>query len=442
MANKLTNKKNKTKASLDGFVNFTAALGVGANNQLSQSTYRLNPKTRVPIELEYAYRGSWIVAAAVDLPAEDMCRAGIEINSPLSPEETDAIQEEISSLGLWSSLTNCIKWARLYGGSLAYIMIDGQDPEEELNLDSIDIGQFKGIMALDRWMVMPSYSDTIIEMGKDFGLPRYYDLVADRSGFAGHLTRIHHSRLIRFVGIDLPFRQMMTENGWGESIIERIHDRLISYDSITTGAAQLAYKAHLRVMKIDGMRQIVSAGGAMLNGLNNQMAYMRQSQANEGIAVIDSTDSLEALTYSFAGLDTLMDKFSEQISGALQIPLVRLLGQSPGGLNSSGESDLITYYDGIAKHQESKLRQPLSYLLDILSRSVVGKEIPRGTRFKFNPLWLPKESETAEIASKNTNSIIAAYNAGLISREEARDEFRQSTERTKLYSNIKGDGSE
>jgi hypothetical protein len=34
------------------------------------------------------------------------------------------------------------------------------------------------------------------------------------------------------------------------SIVERIFDRLTSYDSTSVGAAQLAYKAHLRTAKI------------------------------------------------------------------------------------------------------------------------------------------------------------------------------------------------
>lgn len=65
---------------------------------------------------------------------------------------------------------------------------------------------------------------------------------------------IHHSRLIRFDGVTLPYQQAQTENEWGMSIIERIWDRLTAFDSATMGAAQLVYKAHLRTMKIHKLR--------------------------------------------------------------------------------------------------------------------------------------------------------------------------------------------
>jgi hypothetical protein len=49
---------------------------------------------------------------------------------------------------------------------------------------------------------------------------------------------VHHSRLIRMDGVKLPYQQKITENE-GMSIVERIFDRLTSYDSTSVGAAQL-----------------------------------------------------------------------------------------------------------------------------------------------------------------------------------------------------------
>jgi hypothetical protein len=44
-------------------------------------------------------------------------------------------------------------------------------------------------------------------------------------------------------------------------------------------------------------------------------------------------------------------QFAMQLSGALGIPLTRLLGQSPKGLGNEGESDMQNYYDGISQQQ-------------------------------------------------------------------------------------------
>lgn len=430
-------KRTKIRAAVtqDSFQNFQAALGLGANNQISNSTYGFNPITRNRQTLEWMYRGSWLVGMAVDAPAEDMTRAGIDIDSTLTPEDDDALQAGIQDLGIWASLAECIKWARLYGGALGYLMIDGQDPATPLDLDTIDTGQFRGIMPLDRWMVAPSMSELVSDLGPDYGMPKYYALVQDRTGSA-QWPKIHHSRVLRFIGIDLPNQQRMTENGWGESVIERIYDRLISYDSTTAGAAQLVYKAHLRVLKIENLRGIIAAGGPAMAGLTAQINNMRTTQANEGITLLDTTDEFDAQSYTFAGLSDMMLQFGQQISGALQIPLVRLFGQSPGGLNSSGESDLRTYYDQLSKQQEMRLRRPLVRVLDVLARSVLGEALPKGFRFTFRPLWLVRETERSTIGTQTTDSVIKSFEAGLISQAVALKELRQASGLTGLFSNI------
>lgn len=435
MSKRRSTIKAKGNATFDSFQNFQAGLGIGASNQSSNSTYGFNPITRMRIQLEWMYRGSWLVGMAVDAPAEDMTRAGIDFNSILKPDESDALHAALEDLQIWQSLTKVLKWARLYGGSLGYIMIDGQDPSTPLDIDTIDDGQFKGIMPLDRWMVQPSVSDVVDELGHYYGLPKYYTIVQAPVSLNKY-PKIHYSRVIRMTGIELPFNQAQTENMWGESVVERIYDRLVSYDSTSTGAAQLVYKAHLRVMKIEGLRDIIAAGGPAMAGLTAQLANMRATQSNEGITLLDTTDEFDTQQYSFSGLSDMMLQFGQQISGALQIPLIRLFGQSPGGLNSSGESDLRTYYDGLAKQQNIQLRAPLTKILDITARSVLGDKLPKGFRFSFNPLWLVTEKEKSDIAATDTDTVIKSFEAGLVSQSVALKELRQSASFTGVFTNI------
>lgn len=66
-------------------------------------------------------------------------------------------------------------------------------------------------------------------------MPRYYDTVADAQAMPN--WRIHYSRVIRIDGVDLPYWQRIAENGWGQSVTERLWDRLVAFDSTTEGAA-------------------------------------------------------------------------------------------------------------------------------------------------------------------------------------------------------------
>ena len=75
----------KKGSAVDSFQNFADGLGIGTNNTFSAASYGFNPITRIRIILEWAHRGSWIAGQAVDVVAEDMTRAGVEIIGELKP---------------------------------------------------------------------------------------------------------------------------------------------------------------------------------------------------------------------------------------------------------------------------------------------------------------------------------------------------------------------
>ncbi len=418
----------------DSFQNFEARLGLGANNQASQYSYGFDFISRNRIQLEAMYRSSWVVGQAVDVVAEDMTRAGIEIGSDLDPDDKDKLNEAIEDMALWDRICDTIKWARLYGGALAVMLIDGQKASTPLRPDSIGPGQFKGLFALDRWLVQPSLNDLVTDMGPDMGMPRYYDVVAD--SMALPRQRIHYSRVLRIDGVELPYWQKIAENLWGQSVIERLIDRLVAFDSTTTGAAQLVYKAHLRTLKVDKLRELIGMGGPALEAFLQNVEMIRRFQSNEGLTLIDAKDDLQIESYAFSGLDNVLMQFGQQLSGALQIPLVRLFGQSPAGLNSSGDSDLRTYYDNINQNQERRLRSPVKRLMDVLGRSVLGKPLPEGFAFGFKSLWQITETEKATIAKTVTDAVTEALDAGLVDTSTAMKELRQSSHVTGIFTSI------
>jgi uncharacterized protein len=427
-------KEGFTTFTQDSFTNLAAGLGYGAANQTSGSQYSFNPITRNHYMLDQMYRSSWIARQVVDAVADDMTRAGVQVDSDMTPEDIDSLHEEFKVKQVWQSLNATCKWARLYGGCLAYIQIAGQDPSTPLRPNTVAKGQFQGLMVLDRWMVWASTEDLVDEPGPARGRPKYYTVVADARGIVS--MRIHHTRVIRIDGVELPFFQAMTENGWGISVIEPLFDRLIAFDSVSMGAAQLAYKAHLRVMKVEKLRELIATGGRAYQAFLQQMQLIRSMQTNEGMTVIDATDDFQVQQSSFTGLSDLLNQFGQQLSGAAQIPLTRLFGQSPNGMSATGESDLRTYYDGVNSQQENRLRQGLALVFDIVHRSVFGTPLPGGFGWTFKPLWLLSEQDRSTIAGSITQSVDGAVQGGLIGRATALKELRQSSRITGIWSNI------
>ena len=424
----------KPAATRDSYENLRADLGIGVNKLMSSGTYGFNPITRNRTLLEFAYRGSWIVRAAVKTIADDMTREGIAITSDIDPADIDKIEQGMSRLQIWQAFNENLCWARLYGGSIGVIMVDGQQMSSPLNVASVGKGQFKGIAVLDRWMIEPPAGDVIKELGPDIGKPRIYRIIGDSLKLPKQV--VHHSRVIRLEGDDLPYYQRIAENGWGLSVLEPIFDRLIQFDSATSGAAQLVFKAHLRTMKIEKLREIISTGGKGYAALLKQMENIRAFQSSEGMSLIDSKDELEVNTYTFAGLAEIIQQFASQLSGSLGIPVTRLFGQSPGGLNSTGQSDLQTYYDKIRQLQEDNFRSDILKMLRLMHASELGLPAQDDLNFTFKSLWQIDEQGKADIATKTSGTVVSVFQAGIIDRAVAMKELKQSSDVTGVFSNI------
>lgn len=422
-------------ATGDSFVNFAHKLGIGADNALTSSTYGYNPITRNRILLEWIHRGSWLGGVAVDLVADDMTRAGIEYKSEMSPEDEGALDSEATALGLWESINETIKWGRLYGGAIAVMLIDGQDPRTPLQPETVGPGQFKGLLSLDRWMIEPSLEDLCTTYGPHLGLPNYYRVNSSAPALRG--LSVHHSRVaMRIVGVQLPYQQRLTENLWGISVLERLYDRMIAFDSASTGAAQLVYKSYLRTLSITGLREVVSAGGAAMQGLTAYAEVMRRYQGIEGLTMIDAEDTLEVQGHSaFSGLSDALNQFGQQLSGALQIPLVRLFGQSPAGLNSSGESDLRTFYDHIRQQQRRHLLTGTSTCYRLIAQSQ-QITVPPDFNLDFRSLWDLDDVQKADVAGKVVDTVTKAMDAGITGRQTSLKELRQASRVTGVFTNI------
>lgn len=421
------------KKSLDSFQNLPQNFGVGGNNPMSTATYGFNPITRNRTLLEWAYRGSWMAGAVIDAIADDMTREAIELKGDVDAEDQEALEQAATSMGIWSAINDGVKWSRLYGGAIVVMLIDGQDPSTPLRLQTIRKGQFRGLLTLDRWQCEPSLNDLVTEMGPFMGLPKFYTVTANAPAMS--MMKIHYSRVIRMEGIRLPYWQRVMENMWGISVLERMYDRMIAFDSATTGAAQLVYKAYIRTYKVENMRELVAAGGDALTGFVKYVEMMKAFQGPEGITLMDSKDEFEGVSHTaFSGLADILGSFAEQVSASAEIPLVRLFGQSPKGF-STGETDMRNYYDKVHQKQKKDLHVGVNMIYHVMAISE-GLSLHKSVTIKFKPLWQMSAKEKAEIAASITSAVTSAEGTGLVDKPTALRELKKSAEETGTWGAI------
>lgn len=416
----------------DGFDSFAGRLGMGQDNLLARSGYARGAYvTRNREELLDMYRTSWIVGRMVEVVAEDMVRSPMDIQGGLDQGDVSLLLRAYRTCGLPGRLADAIKWGRLFGGALAIMLIDGDDMAAPLEVASMGKGSFRGLFVLDRHEVTPSL-EKISGLGPMLGYPRYYTV---NSPDVGTGIAVHHSRCLRFVGVDLPGNGRRENQYWGDSVVDRAYDRILALDSATHGAANLLHKSFLRVIGVDRYREILAAGGKMEAALHKMFSLVRQMQSNEGITLLDKNDTFTTAGYSFAGVYDALQAFAEQISGATGIPLVRLLGQSPKGF-SGGESDLRTYYDTVMTQLEDDKRPVDVTLFAVLARHLWGCALPEDFSFEYQSLYLPTELEKSQIATSDAQNVAGLYQGGVISKALALGALKDSSRVSGRYGSI------
>lgn len=422
------------KRALDGYSNVPANLGAGANNLAQTANYVMERFTWDYYTLNILFRDNWIAKAIIEKPANEMLKNGFSIHSQIEPDKIDKIMNIWQKTKTQNKFLKCLKWARLYGGCLLIPMIENQgDLSKPLEYETIMPDSYKGCFTVDRWSgVSPSIElvDNITD--PDFGQPEYYD-VSDNT--TGKTFRIHHSRVIKMIGREMPYWEEIAETYWGASELEHVYTELKKRDDTSANISFLIFLANIRVFKMDGMSQMLSIGDQQAaQRVYETMKTMNHLMCNTGTLAIDKEEDFAMHGYNFTGINDVYESFMLDISGAAEIPVDKLFGRSPSGFNSGAET-LQNYYDTIDEKRETYVREPLEKIVKIITMSALG-EIPDDIEIDFNPVRRPSDLEKSDLAQKNAQPIFDAYAGGLIGKGTALKELKQQSDITGLWTNI------
>ena len=414
----------KILASLDGYSNAAAFLGEDSP-LISSGTFRRSGIGRDLQLLTTAYRESWLATRIIDTPAEDMTRAWYTLTGDFDERDLKDLKRLEARHSVKQELTDAIRWARLYGGSLALMVIEGEGDrlEEPLEVDRLAPECFQGLLVLDRGMgIAPSLELETDLSDPDYGMPKYYTVDVN-DGETGAL-RIHHSRLLRFIGRPLPRMDEIEADYWGAPELEHIWDELQKRSATSANIAQLVFQANITTLKMNEFGERLAMGAdEMKDRIRNLIKEENRFRTSFGLQLLSREDSMENHPYTFGGLSEIYEAFMMDISGAAEIPATRLFGRSPQGFQATGESELKNYYEMIAALQERHLRPALERLLPVMAVSVFGY-LPEDLDFVFNPLAMEGPEQAAELSARLSDPVIRAYQAGLITRESAVEELK------------------
>lgn len=358
-------------------------------------------------QLISTYRGAWLPRKIVDIPALDSCRRWR--NWQAEADQITKIEAEEKRLQVKLKILEARTKARLMGGAAVFIGTKDRDHSQPLVP-----GAGKRI---DYLTVMNRRVLSAGDMERDPLSPRYGKPVTYRVSGSGAVVDIHHTRLVTFVGAQNPDDELATgmQFGWGDSALLAVIDAVKNADATAGNIASLIFEAKIDIIKIPQFMQGL-ADPQYEKDVLNRLHLAATAKAINGALLLDKEEEYEQKSANFANLPETLMAFLQIVSGAADIPMTRLLGQSPGGLNSTGDADLRNYYDRIQSAQELEMSPAMSMLDEMLIWGALGAR-PAEVFYEWNSLWQTTAKERSDIGKTTAETIKTLSETRLIPEE-------------------------
>lgn len=423
----------------DGFVNLLTNYGTSKDS--SEHYEFVSEDPIMDDELERFYEGNGLFSRIIDLPAEEAVKHGFEIKDLADGKTKDFYTDCLDELDWDENCMTALKWARLFGGSIAVMLIDdGRGLEEELdwhNIKSID-----EIKVYDRSLVVPDYAsmykyepnDPTGARGSKLGIPESFMVTSKYGTF-----NVHESRCLIFQNGVLPERSTNEiYQMWGIPEYVRIH-RAIKDVEIAHGIApKMLDRSVQAIYKMQNLALEMSTEDGEQNILKRlQIIDLARGLLNSIVLDAEGED-YDFKSFSFTGVSDVINTTCNYLSAITNIPQTVLFGRSPAGMNATGDGDMENYYNYVERIQKRMIKKNLRYLLSVISlaglRNKEIDEVPP-LKIEFNSLWSMTEQEKvaldlqkAQVASTNANTAQVYIQNQVIDPSEVRKKLADDGE--------------
>lgn len=423
----------KPAPRVDGWLNAITGMGQITRDKTASTTFEVDAVS--PEEAMIIWRGDDLAARIVEAMPGDALREGFEIVLDDDDESADTIHAEVAQgyaaagiarlaagiaqaaanrndaapvdieseveakirkLNAVEAIRNAACYVRALGG--AAILLGVTDYSTDL-CEPLDLAAVRGIewvTVLEPRELQPAkwYTDAF---SPNFGKPETWRLVpiSAGGGVTSPTVEIHESRLIIFPGTRVTKRPMLgTATGWGDSIFVRVARALRDFNGSHHAAAVLISDFSQAVYKIKDLAATVATDGQ--GGLINRMSAIDLGRSVARAILVDVEEDFERKATPMSGLPETLDRLAARLAAAADMPLTLLMGQSPGGLNATGASDVRFYYDRVAQLQSRVIEPAVRRLVDVILATLGQPPGAVDYKVEFGPLWQETDKERAD----------------------------------------------
>lgn len=402
----------------DSWVNLTTGIG-GPKDKSSGFAFHPSFVGWDWATLENLYEEEHLCAAIIDSLPEATFSRGWQLELS-DQEQKETIIDALDALDAEGSIQQAMCYERLHGGAAIFVGVDDGSMRFDEPLRPEMVRSVLYLHVFDRWELTPArmYMDP---KSPKFGKPSHYRVHPTEAGIGQTVgVIVHESRLIIFEGEQTTKRKRVENQGWGQSVLARVYTAVKQYGGAMASVLALMADASQGVYKIKGLLDIIRSGNS--ETLFTRMAVMERMRSSLNAILLDADgEDYVRIASTLTELGNLIDRFQAQVASAAKMPITEIFGRSPAGMNATGESDIRTWYDKVAKIQRKKARPALDRILRLLFASTLGPtagQEPESWAVKFSSPWQPTAKENAEILKIKTETAAIAYDIGAVTTEQ------------------------
>ncbi len=314
-----------------------------------------------------------------------MGRAHIYIDTSGTPEDEDGDDEAAEDRAAAAATP-----VRAAAGEIdrEELMTDIGDGANETTKLKFKKGSLKRLAVVEPLWTYPQSYNAIDPLREDWYNPSQWFVMG---------KQLHCSRLLTFVGRPVPDILKPAYGFGGLSLSQICKPYIDNWLQTRQSVNDIIHAFSVMVLQTDLSSVLQVGGGGDTSDLFNRLDVFNQLRDNRGVFAIDKdAEDFKNVSAPLSSLDQLQAQAQEHMAAVSRIPLVKLLGISPHGLNASSEGELKAFYDTISAYQESFLRPNLTKVINFAMMNLWG-EVDEDIVFKFEPLEALDAKEEAEV---------------------------------------------
>ena len=409
----------RTAIRMDSLINPITGFGIVGADRRMGARYDL----RQPLVLDqqyWLYKQTWLAAVICECVPQHCARAWFDIVIPDNPEASLKLQKAVDKYR--SNFRWAATLANMTGGCLLAMGIDdGTDPVQPI--DYAKVRRLVWMRDFDRWYAYPSARVEDPQSDR-FGEPMTYSVFGTALVYVNDpkvkaLGQFDASRVLRFDGNPLPVLLRQSNQGWNDSVLERVYDALRDFNQGTDAGAKTLTDFTMTIMKIVGLSQDVLATGG--DGLNQRIGSLSQTMATAGVMAVDQSEDVERIGHKLAGFKDVLDTLGEQVAGASGIPRAILYGQATGTTRAGADTDVRSFYDRVQDTLVSDWEPKVRHLCRVLLATKEFKALnidADDLEIEPRSLWQEEPETSAKIMKLQADSLVALNGTGALTVEQ------------------------